>query len=181
MMPVPITPDPATQRPRLEKVYREHFALVWRTLRRWGLDAAEAEDAAQDVFLVVHRRLPDFDPNRSMRAWLFGIARRVASDRRRSGARTQRRLRLVGTTEFQDPGPESKASDADTLAIIERVLAPLDDDWRAMFILIELEGVSPQEVADQLDVPRNTIYTRQKILRRRIAQALELAQRGRAS
>ena len=74
---------PASARPaapELEDVYRRHFAFVWRSLLRLGIPRSAVEDVAQDVFLVVRRRLGDYDASYSMPAWLFGILRRVASE-----------------------------------------------------------------------------------------------------
>ena len=70
-------------RPETHEVYTTHFRHVWHSLRRIGVPWADLEDAAHDVFVVVHRRLTDFDPERPIKPWLSGIAYRVASDRRR--------------------------------------------------------------------------------------------------
>ena len=69
--------------PVLADVYRAHFGYVWHALRRLGVRTADLEDAAQEVFLVVHRKLAEFDATRPLRPWLFGILHRVASDNRR--------------------------------------------------------------------------------------------------
>ena len=80
-----VDPRPAS----LEVVYRQHFRATWRLLRRLGVADAQLDDAAQDVFLVVHRRLGEFAPHSPLRSWLFAIAVRVASDYRRRGARAR--------------------------------------------------------------------------------------------
>ena len=74
-----------------DAVYEEHFPFVWRSLRRLGVDGHSMDDATQDVFLVVHRRLGDFEGRSTVRTWLFGIARRIARDRRRAAARQRGR------------------------------------------------------------------------------------------
>src|SRR4051812_40957718 len=63
-----------------ETVYEEHFDLVWRTLERLGVASSAVDDALQDVFLVVHRRLGGFEGRSSLRTWIFGITLRIASD-----------------------------------------------------------------------------------------------------
>ena len=149
----------------LSRVYREHFDFVWRSLLRAGFSPAEAEDLAQDVFLVVHRRLPDFDASRPLRPWLFGILRRVASDRRRSSGRSDRRLRLLPDAA---PGltPEQQAQRTEAASIVEGFLMSLDEPRREVFILSELEGFSGTEIAESLGVNRNTVYTRLRAGRR---------------
>lgn len=156
----------------LGQVYREHFDFVWRSLLRLGFPPAEAEDVAQDVFLVVHRRLGDFDPSRSMRAWLYGIARRVAKDRRRGQGREERRLRLLpGPSAGLDP--ERAAAQAEAAALVQVFLDGLEPDFRSIFVLAELEGFGGTEIADAMNLNRNTVYTRLRALRRDFARFIE--------
>src|SRR5512138_2606481 len=70
-----------------EEVYRTHFAFVWRSLRRLGIREEDAADAAQEVFIVVHRKLPEFAGRSKLTTWLYGVCFRVASERRRAGPR----------------------------------------------------------------------------------------------
>src|SRR5262245_28504253 len=69
--------------PSFDEVYAAHVAFVWRVLRTFGLSEAQIEDAVQDVFIVVHRRLPEWEGRAAITTWLFAIARRVASSHRR--------------------------------------------------------------------------------------------------
>ncbi len=68
------------------QVFDAHASFVWRVLRRLGVPDADADDAAQEVFLVVHHKLAAYEERGSIRAWLFTISRQVASHRRRSCA-----------------------------------------------------------------------------------------------
>jgi len=160
--------------PALEEVYRRHFAFVWRSLLRLGIPRSAVEDVAQDVFLVVRRRLVDYDPSRSLPAWLFGIVRRVASEWRRSTGRAQRRLDLL------PPPPEGEGADrsaelGEAAEFVRRFLGELDEDWRMVFVLSELEGLSGTEIAEALAMNRNTVYARQRKLRQRFERAIERA------
>lgn len=167
-MPIALELDrsPAGTDATLAVIYREHLGFVWRSLKGLGFDDGQAEDLAQDVFLVVRRRLPDFEPGRAIKPWLFGITRRVASQQRRSNVRAERRLRLLSQTD-DDPSPEDSMANAEAAAIVDRFLDELDDDRRALFVLSEIEGLSGSEIAEALDVNRNTIYTRLRALRQR--------------
>ncbi|MGE3634951.1 MAG: RNA polymerase sigma factor, partial [Sandaracinaceae bacterium] len=69
---------------RLEEIYDACFDFVWRSARRMGVAEAHADDVVQEVFLVAHRRLADFEGRSSVRTWLFGILLRVVSDHRRT-------------------------------------------------------------------------------------------------
>jgi len=155
----------------LADVYRDQFAFVYRTLLRLGIPRSSVEDVAQDVFLVVRRRLGDYDASRSMPAWLFGIARRVASDWRRSTGRAQRRLDLL------PPPPEGEtaarsAELGEAAELVRRFLADLDEDHRLVFVLSEIEGLSGTEISEALATNRNTVYTRLRKVRARFEDAI---------
>lgn len=155
-----------------QTLYRDHFDFIFRNLCRLGVPRAQAEDALQDVYIVVLRRLADFQPGTSERAWLFAIAVRVASDYRRS----QRRK---GT----DPWPEadlpaSRAEDpfegaarGEAVARLHACLGQLDDDKRAVFVMTELEQMSAPEIAAALQLNLNTVYTRLRAARQAFARA----------
>src|SRR5262245_65871367 len=81
----PFTPEhaPMAEPMTFREVYDEHFRFVWRSLRRLGVRESDVADAVQDVFVVVHRRLGDFEGRSKVTTWLYGICYRVAKDRRR--------------------------------------------------------------------------------------------------
>ena len=156
----------------LAQIYREHFDFVWRSLRGFGFGESEAEDLAQDVFLVARRRLPDFERGRPLRPWLFGILRRVAKDRRRSAARTERRLRLLPTATASEPSPERRTAQVEAADFVEAFLSTLDESRRTIFLLSEAEGMSGTEIAEALGLNRNTVYTRLRAARQQFAAAI---------
>src|SRR5688572_25865929 len=65
--------------PTFEAVYAEHFAMVWRLVAH-RVPQAALDDVVQEVFLVVHRKLPEFEGRSTVRTWVFGIVRRVVRD-----------------------------------------------------------------------------------------------------
>ena len=112
-----------------DDVYADHFELVWRCLRTLGVPAGVLDDAAQDVFVIVHRQLPGFRGESSLPTWLFGIIRNVASNHRRGVGRKQ--APLVPLTEepvHAGPGPIEHAQDREAAAFIQGFMAALDDD-----------------------------------------------------
>src|SRR5262245_35307868 len=124
------------------EVYEEHFRFVWRSLRRLGVPEADVADAVQDVFLVVHRRLGDFEGRSKVTTWLFAIAMRVARDRRRLA-----HVRREGLDESkvlaQIDGRGDASSEAErrqAVALVETVLDELPLEQRAVFTLFELDG-----------------------------------------
>jgi RNA polymerase sigma-70 factor (ECF subfamily) len=148
-----------------EEAYRTHFAFVWRSLRRLGIREEDAGDAAQEVFIVVHRKLPEFAGRSKLTTWLYGVCFRVASERRRAGPRPalgeQEAASLLGRP--ADPGASAERNQG--LAVLERVLERIPDDQRAVFCLFELEGMTGEEVAESLEIPLGTAYSRLRLAR----------------
>jgi RNA polymerase sigma-70 factor (ECF subfamily) len=153
-------------------VYESEFGYVWRNLRRLGVSDAQLDDATQDVFLVVHRRLGDFESRSKIRTWIFGIVLRIASTYRRTAQRRH-------TEPLDEHVAESTLSTDDLTdraeagRLLRRLLDELDDDRRAVFVLAELEQMTAPEVSAALGVNLNTVYSRLRSARRDINAALE--------
>jgi len=153
--------------PSFAEVYEEWFDFVYRSVRRLGLQDPHVDDAVQDIFVVVHRRLGDFEGRSTIKTWLFGIAIRVVKDHRRRATRKdqpteQLRESLVGAREGC---PHQAAQKAEALRLVHTVLDSMDDDKRAIFVMAELEQMSAPEIADALDVKLNTVYSRLRAAR----------------
>jgi len=167
----------------LTSIYEEHFSYVWRSLRRMGVPEMSLDDAAQDVFLVVHRRLADFAGRSRVKTWLFGIVLRVARDHRRRARRKP---------EAALPEPEALPDSArcaavdplvraDAARLLDRLLEYLDQDKRAVFVLAEVEQMSAPEIAEALGVNVNTVYSRLRAARSAFERAvarLKLREQG---
>jgi RNA polymerase sigma-70 factor, ECF subfamily len=160
--------------PEFTEVYAEYFDLVFRNLSRMGLRRPALEDALQDVFLVVHRRLPDFEQRSQLKTWVFGITLRVASDYLRRNKRyANRQDELSPELEDQaarDPSEQFAARQA--VELLHAVLGELDEQKRAVFILAEIEEMSAPEIAQAVGTNVNTVASRLRAARRRFAEAL---------
>jgi RNA polymerase sigma-70 factor (ECF subfamily) len=148
-------------------LYREHFAFVWRILRRMGVPFAQLEDAAQEVFVVVHRRR-DRWTHGSARSWLFGIARRVASDVRRGNRRSDRRLRAVADL---PPVRRDFSGAIEAASFVAQALELMDPDKRMVFVLADVEGLTAAEIGEALQINVNTIYARLRAARKIFKEA----------
>jgi RNA polymerase sigma-70 factor (ECF subfamily) len=167
--PAALEPSPRPPSvPTLEQVYRDHADFVWRLLRNFGVEGAGLDDAFHEVFLVVYRRLGDYDGRASLPSWLFGITRNVVLHHRRSHARHQRRL-TVAPEPSAGPQPDEVIAQLEARALIDRFLATLGEEHRIVFMLAELEGLRVPEIAEQLGVNLNTLYSRLNSARRRFA------------
>jgi RNA polymerase sigma-70 factor, ECF subfamily len=155
-----------------DALYAEYFPFVWRCLRGLGVPDAGLDDAAQDVFVVVHRQLPAFRANSTVRTWLYGIVRNVASNQRRGRARKGQAEPLDERLPSQAQDPAERAQDAQAAAFVQRFVAKLDAKKRDVFLLVVLEEMSIPEVAAALSIPLNTAYSRLRLVRADFQAAL---------
>jgi RNA polymerase sigma-70 factor (ECF subfamily) len=167
--------QPAVEYPPLaaefEALYAEHFAFVWRALRTFGVPAQNLDDGAQDVFVVVHRRFGAWGDASSIRAWLWGVARRVASARRRTVERHRRKLDALPPPDNVRP-IEGRADARHRLERIAEAIDALAPPRREVWVLAELEGLRPPEIARLLGCKLNTVYSRLRRAREELSAAL---------
>lgn len=169
---LPMVPStrPSAEDPRdFAAVFERHHDFVWRSLGYLGVAKHAVDDATQDVFIVVHRRLVDFDPATPMRSWLFGIARRIADKYRVRAARSGA-LRLLPAP--VGPDPDHALERREAAALIEGFLADLPLEQREVFVLAELEGLTAPEIAAAIDAKLNTVYSRMRLARRAFDRVL---------
>lgn len=175
----PMEDLPDAARPRavcppadFDACYEAHFDFVARSLRHLGVADAALDDAAQEVFLVVHRRLAGFDHRASIRGWLFAIAINVARDHRRATRRKGGHAPLPEDVADHAPDPHDALARAEALRLLDALLAELDDDRRAVFLMVDYEQMTVPEAAAALGANVNTIYTRLRAARQDFAAAL---------
>ena len=161
--------DAATRSRLVRTLFEAHYDSVWRLLRRFGVPSSQADDATQQVFLVLAERIADVRTG-SERAFLFGTALRVATGLRRVARREvptphadEESSTLPRPDELMD---QKRARDA-----LDGVLQRMASDLRSVFILYELEGFTTPEIADMIEVPLGTAASR---LRRAREQFREL-------
>lgn len=156
----------------LARVFREHARFVWRVLRRFGMSAPDAEDGVQEVFLIVAHKLPTYEERGALRAWLFTLARQVASHTRRSDTRRARRDQL---SEPPPPSadPQRCAEQTQAKVLMERFLDGLSEGQAMVFYLSEIEGLRAPEVAAALELPLTTVYGRQRLARKLFEQFVQ--------
>ncbi|HEV8548517.1 MAG TPA: RNA polymerase sigma factor [Polyangiaceae bacterium] len=159
------------ERTRLEvrAVFDEHARYVWRALRHLGVPEADVEDLSQEVFVVVQRKLGEFEGRSEVRTWLYGICLRVASDfRRRAHVRRERAHPDPSEGLAAAPGQNPDVQ-VETRRALQALLDELDDDKRVVLVLYELEGLTMKEVAEVVGCPLQTAYSRLHAARERLA------------
>lgn len=159
--------------PPFAQVYADHGAMVWRSLRRLGVREADVEDVAQEVFVVVHRKLPEFDQRSTLKTWVFGICLRVASDyRRKAHVRREEPVDQVPDSPQEAPQPQA-VERRQARAVLDAILDELDEDKRTAFVLFELEQWPMADVAQAMGCPLQTAYARLYAARRHVEAAAE--------
>ena len=163
---------PADEPDNFAEIFRAHAAFVWRVLRRQGVRDADAEDATQEVFLVVHRRLHEYEERGAIRAWLFTICRQIASHHRRASERLERKQQALMFTSGGETNPQDVVERAEAAALVRNFLDGLDEPHATVFYLAEIEGMTAPEVAAATGVNLNTVYSRMRAARKRFEEAI---------
>jgi RNA polymerase sigma-70 factor, ECF subfamily len=171
---LPLEQSTAARDRRIEGLVHLHFDAIWRSLRRLGVPDGALDDAAQQVFLVAARRLDTIDPA-GEKAYLLGIAVRVASDARRTTAR-RREVSDERAHEHVDPrpSPEELVDRKRARQLLDRILETMPMDLRAAFTMFEIEGMSAPEVASALGIPLGTASSRLRRAREQFRELLHL-------
>ena len=159
-------------------IWTRYFDMVRRTLACLGVPATTLDDAVQEVFLVVHRRLATTagavaeDAAASQKQWIYGIARRVAWRHHRTLTRERRRLELV-----EPPSsvrlPDSLVERSEAIAFMTDFLEALEPEQREVFVLAEIESFTAREIAEVMASSPNTVASRLRLARAKFEAALQ--------
>ena len=154
-------------------VYEQQAPFVRRSLRRFGVAYADADDAVQQVFLVVHRRFDEYAGIGAKRAWLFAVSRHVSRNYHRGLRRAQaKKAGFLCSLELPELDLEDLVAAREARRMVDQFLADLVESERRAFYLSHIEGLSTREIARELDVKLNTVYTRLRNARRRFDSVL---------
>jgi RNA polymerase sigma-70 factor (ECF subfamily) len=167
-----IAPEPADADASFNALVKAEYGFVWRVLRGMGLGRDDAEDAAQQVFVIAARKLHDIEPDKA-RSFLYGVALRVANNTRR-GIRRQR----VGDGEPDEHVTEAAGPDRGTelgraRALLAELLEQIPEKLRRALILAEIEHLEVPQIAALENVPVGTIASRLRLGRKRLRELLE--------
>lgn len=158
--------------PPFQSLYRHYFGFVWSLARRLGVEPDAMDDLVQEVFIVIHAKLDTLEKPEALRSWIYGVVRRTVSTHRRA-----RRARVTGLEAEVDaashePTPLAQTETNRELQLLQTLLAELDEPKREVFALVELEELTVPEVAEALEIPLNTAYSRLRAARQAFEAAL---------
>jgi RNA polymerase sigma-70 factor, ECF subfamily len=161
----------AIDAPEFSDFYRQYFDFVWCSLSRLGVLSAELPDAVQEVFVVASKRYHELDFSTRLTTWLYATCLRVASDRRRK-VRNRQEVSYADSADAL-----SRVSADQSEAELQRLLASALDvlplEQRAVFTLFELDGLTGEAIAELLDLPLGTVFSRLRLARQRFRAALQ--------
>jgi RNA polymerase sigma-70 factor (ECF subfamily) len=151
--------------PTFEEAYEACVGFAFRTARRLGIPERHVDDVVQEVFVVVHRRLVDYDGRAPMRSWVYGILARIVANHRKRTRRMETLIKPSADDELEaaassDPGPSQIAEQKEDVRWVLRILDMLDDEKREVLVLSELEHMTLAEVASAVGSNVNTVYSR---------------------
>ncbi|MGO9839038.1 MAG: RNA polymerase sigma factor [Polyangiaceae bacterium] len=168
-----MSPPSSRSGPDLGAIFDEHFDYVWATLRRLGVRDADREDLVHEVFMKVHTRLADYDTTRPLRPWLFGFAYHVAADHRRLA---RHRVEVLGGSHeavAQDPPADERVAVGEDRETLVAALDELSLARRALIVMHDVDETPVPEIADALEIPLNTAYSRLRLAREDLAAAVK--------
>lgn len=158
-----------------ETVYEQHFDFVWAMTRRFGVPAETMDDVVQEVFMVVHKKLHTLESPEALRSWLYGIVRRRASGHHRQSW-TQKTTGALEVDDMPDvdgaQSPADLAEQSDNVRKLWALLDSIDPPKREVFIMAELQELTCPEIAQALNIPLNTAYSRLRHAREAFEAAL---------
>jgi RNA polymerase sigma-70 factor, ECF subfamily len=155
------------------------FRTAWSILR----NRQEAEDVLQSAYAKALGAIAKFEGRSSLTTWLTRITINEALAHRRSQERRRRHLETEGVQVLETyreqmakgshaPSPEAEAAREQLRSILERAIGELPENFRTVFVLHEIEGVSVEDAAETLDIPTGTVKTRLMRARRKLQQSL---------
>src|SRR5580692_8867498 len=165
--PVKAPPVPLEGRaplPSFRLVYDEYFDFVWRCACRLGMPVDAVEDVVQETFMVVHARLETLERPEALRSWLYSVVRRTVSSYHRKryaqSAREDHQPDLDHNEGVMQPSPLDLAVLGDDVKLLWSLLADLEPTKREVLVMVSLAEMTVPEVAEALEIPLGTAYSR---------------------
>jgi RNA polymerase sigma-70 factor (ECF subfamily) len=141
--------------PAFEELYRQHSTRLFNLAWRMSGTRADAEDLLQEIFLLAHRKLPEFRGDSTVGTWLYRLAMNRCLDHLKS-----RQTRASGATTPLDEeamtGPRLVSDGGMNRLDLERAIARLPEGARAVFVLHDVEGFQHHEIANILGISEGT-------------------------
>jgi len=172
-----VEPIASTERVPFRTLYERYFAFTWRALRYLGVPEAQVDDAAQELWVVVHRRYTEFEGRSEVKTWLFAIAVNIERNIRRVERRRGSQVPLPPELQTSQGDPLVAREEKEAWALVRGFVDTLDETRRAVFAASLVEGLSAAETAAITGLPLETVYNRVRALKRSFSTWIEHQQR----
>lgn len=152
------------------ELFQRHQKDVARLVVRMLGSNGDVQDVVQEVFLQVFRSLPDFRGKSRLSTWIYRVAVNVVLMHRRAGRSRPvlAREELAPPPADPEPLPDEQVERSLRVAALERLMDRLSEKKRTVFVLHELQGLSPIDIADIVGAPVLTVRTRLFYARREL-------------
>jgi RNA polymerase sigma-70 factor (ECF subfamily) len=161
-------------------VFDREFAYVWKTLRRFGVREADLPDQTQEVFIKLHELRGEYDMTRPLRPYLCAIAFRVAAGhRRRAHQRREVLTESAGNEAHAAPDASEQLERSEARSRLIEALEHVHDDRRLVLVMHDIDGTSMPDIVAVLKIPMNTGYSRLRLARQELAEAVRALREGR--
>jgi RNA polymerase sigma-70 factor (ECF subfamily) len=161
---------------RFREIYERWFGDIVKWLYALGVPGSDTEDLAQEIFLVVRRKVDRFDGG-NLAGWLYRITQLTVRDHRRrawfKNLVSRRRHVDLAQVELATPGPAARYEEAENRRLLQALVARMSDKLRTAFVLFEIEGYSGEEIARIQDIPLGTVWTRLHLARKEFWKLLK--------
>ncbi|MBN1656173.1 MAG: sigma-70 family RNA polymerase sigma factor [Deltaproteobacteria bacterium] len=155
-------------------VFRWYSGYVQRVLRYFGVADRDVPDTSQEVFIVVHRKLDEFEGRSDIKTWLFRICANTASDYRRRAYRNHERLTQAMPELISSDDPHTTAACNEQSSRLLKALDSLCAPQRRVFIMYEIQERSVSDIAFVEDCPPKTVFSRLYAARKHLLEQLQV-------
>ena len=163
----------------LSAAFQDHGRFIARSILRLTGDGPHVEDILQETFIIAHRKRETFESRSTLRTWLYGIASNLCLHHRRSLARELNALEKAAKEPTESRGsPETAVEAAQNKALVEAAMQAIPFKQREVFMLYEIDGMDGPSIAQLIDVPLNTVWSRLRLGREAFAKEVRRRRAG---
>lgn len=171
-------PSIESREDRLIRIFEQNYDFVWRLLRRFGLDSSDADDAAQETFMIVLAKI-DAIESEFERSYLYGTALRVSRNAQRRRTKARAMVPVAADSHVSpEPQPDAATEHSQRCSLLDAILAELPGELARIVVLAEIECVSSQQIAQLEGIPVGTVSSRLRKGRELLKKKLERRRSG---
>jgi RNA polymerase sigma-70 factor (ECF subfamily) len=153
--------------PLFQAVYAQYFDFVWASARRLGVDPSAIDDVVQEIFIAIHGSLHTVQRPDALKSWIYSVTRRTVSNHHRALRARGGKANTVIDDQLasHQPTPFEVTQKNSDLQLLANLLLEIEEPKREVFALVEIEEMTVPEVAEALEIPMNTAYSRLRAAR----------------